>query len=1530
MRSAMTSLGVIFTLILVPVIAYNGVNVGGSPETQFQGLIEHCGRTGHFVENLGQWDGELLFRGEMTGGQIGFGSGCMLMNLITEYPDQGSDVLTQEGFVIEQDFIGSAQCEPTALDLLPGLNNYFYGNNPDGWVSGARSYGTISYQNLWDGIDLQYRLTSKGPKYEFKLKPGSDPDIIRIGVKGHRGLTVHGSGLEITLSDDISVMDTGLIAYYEDDLERLPISFTKIDRSTYGFSIGEFDGSRTVIIDPLLKSTFLGGSGGENPHAIRMDENGDVYIIGTHTSSNFPTTPGAYSTNYAGGWNDGFITKINSTFKHLEYSTMIGGVEADSPQAIHVEDGIATVGGYTNSKDFPVTSGVYNDTFNSGQDIFVLQLNETGGDLLFSTFVNGEGWEQVTSLLKKEDGNFIISGGTNSTDFPTTSGAYQEKISAGTKSYESIMFILNGTGTDLLYSTYLGGSDYEAAAALALDPLGRILLYGHTTSTDFPTTTGCYSDTRNGSSDLYVVRFDENMTDLDFGTYYGGAGYDTMGSILVSEEGDIFLSGYTYGIQTTTGAFDETFNGDVDAFITRFDPNCTNVKACTYLGGDDDERSVTIGFDDEENIFVYGTTISTDFPKSTGAYDETFNGTNNQNLFLSKLDSDLSTLLYSTFLGGDGYDSVGGFIVESPFKAVAAGLTSSTDFHVLSGFMDCVQDQPPADAFIIELSLLSPPTPPGDLTFNRGDDWVHLYWEPPMDDGGKPVTEYRLYKGPRPGSLDILTTLPVETMEYNDTTITVDGEYFYAVRAVNEIAPSKPSNIIRVADIIRPWIVEDLTSGSAEPAEEFTFSVSVMDNAFIDKVFVEYSLGSESLFDSTMEGGVDGIFRYTTRLPDENFMLNYSFYLNDTSDNWFRGPWKEVPVMGNVDPIFGEDLTPEVVPAGERLRFSVIATDNDELREVKVEYWSPRIYRQNVTMIEKEGDIYEYIIKTPSNSLYPISYFFSARDRSGHISGTAEKVVNIKDVTGPQISISGTSQDATTGDQYTINAYITDNRGVSAAWVKYSINDMDFNITLEPEESSTSFTATLDIPNTVGILSFTLHGLDVEGNPSYLPKRTVRIVDNDPPSITEDASDAGGTSGGIFHFIIDAEDNIGITNAWVEYWFEDPVRLRTELRGSDPFSNEIPLPSDRIGTMSYYLSVEDGAGNTAATEITTVDIEDVLPPYLISDLTPIHIGTGSILLIDALVHDDVGIDRVKCSWRQGAGTSLDIYLNQDNGHFKGQINVPVDSTDPINYNFQMLDQSGNSAQTKEKSVEVMDVISPVIVPIQDMEIGTTTEIGLVLDVEDNIGVESVSVENCPLPVTEDVIEGVITEPGIYPVTVEAVDNAGNRAEMTFVLTVMGSGTNGDDGDGGKEDEVPFWMFLLLTIGVLFFIGSAALFIYGWFRKDDSGKDGLPALGKGIERNGTAGPAEGIQGVAAADPGSPLPTNGHVAPLPGPVRYGPPGDTSIGPALGPTSGIGHQGSLPESYYHAPTYGTGRNGAGTLDELFNDAYNRNGGS
>ena len=292
----------------------------------------------------------------------------------------------------------------------------------------------------------------------------------------------------------------------------------------------------------LVYSTYLGGGADiDSPRGITVDASGSAYVVGETQSPDFPTTAGAFDRTLTGNGADMFVTKLNPAGSALTYSTFLGGTAVDNGSNIAVDSGgNAYAVGFSSSTDFPTTAGAFDRTPNGAFDSTLTKLNPAGSALVYSTFIGGSDFDSVAGLRVDSAGSAYLAGGTSSVDWPVTPGAFDTTNNNG----DAFVTKFNPAGSALVYSTFIGGSDFDAVGGIVLDPAGNAWLTGNTSSVDFPVTAGAPDTTYNGGgSDAIIAELNATGTALPFATFLGGS--VTEGGIDIARDptGNLYVAG---------------------------------------------------------------------------------------------------------------------------------------------------------------------------------------------------------------------------------------------------------------------------------------------------------------------------------------------------------------------------------------------------------------------------------------------------------------------------------------------------------------------------------------------------------------------------------------------------------------------------------------------------------------------------------------------------------------------------------------------------------------------------------------------------------------------------------------------------------------------------------------------------------------------------------------------------------------------------------------------------------------------------
>jgi hypothetical protein len=606
---------------------------------QLRGFSPHP--TG-FTENRGQLDRQVRFSARTSFCSVFVTNSSIVYSVpVAEDGGPSKRIALHEVLPLE---IGS---KLAGKNKLAGSVNYFKGNEPEKWSSGASVYSSLDCGEICPGVNLSLRISNDSCEKIFTVQPRQNPTEIRLALEGADKITLSNTGELLCRIGEEQLSFTKPVAFQLIDGHQtdIPVHYD-IRGNTYGFSVGEYDRDHPLIIDPLLASTYLGGLDFE-------------YCLG------------------------------------LEY---LG------------DDGII-VSGYTFSHDFPTVAGCYDETFDGDSDIFVSHLDSGLTTLISSTFVGGssdEAMGKLDSMRVAPDGYLYFVIGTNSNDFPTTEDAYDRSINGDV---DAAVFVLNDTLSSLVASTYLGGSDHDGGHSIAVDDHGDIFISGTTESSiseGFPLTKGAYDTTLDGAYDIFISRFDPGLTTLLASTLLGGSWYEWPHRLICDNDGGLYIAGETFSpdFPTTSGAYDETFNMTgggpewFDLFISHLDTDLTTLNRSTFLGGVTDEVLGTIILDDDDTIVIAGKSNSDDFPTTPGAYSEV--RSNQADFIVARMTTQLDQLLASTFLGAEGPDICNCAALDDAGYIYVAGWTDSKTIPITPGAHGSVNFKE-KDAYIARL-----------------------------------------------------------------------------------------------------------------------------------------------------------------------------------------------------------------------------------------------------------------------------------------------------------------------------------------------------------------------------------------------------------------------------------------------------------------------------------------------------------------------------------------------------------------------------------------------------------------------------------------------------------------------------------------------------------------------------------------------------------------------------------------------------------------------------------------------------------
>ena len=562
--------------------------------------------------------------------------------------------------------------------LLPGKSNYLIGNDSSRWRTNIPNFSRVEYKEVYPGIAMAFYGTQRALEYDFIVAPGMDPSDITLAVEGADKLELDANGDLVFHVGNQRVYHRAPVSYQTIGGKQQQVSSRYVLRggNNIGFEVPGYDRKQPLVIDPVIDfSTFFGGIGSDEGYAIAVDSTGGAYVTGTTYSNNFNTFAPLQTIN-RGGKYDAFITKINAEGSAIVYSTYLGGSNEDSGHGIAVNsNGEAFIAGITNSQDFNTRNAFQPVITGLTEDAFVTKVNATGTDLLFSTYLGGSNIDQGFAIALTTAGDAVVAGSTASTNFPLLN-PLQNTNRGNTDIFVSK---IKGDGTQLLYSTYLGGGGFEEAYGVAVDAGGNAYLAGTTASADFNTLNPFQPNIGGGGADGFLAKVSTTGS-LVYSTYLGGTGVDVAYGVAVDANANAYVTGHTFSTNfPTQNPLQSTNRGNADAFLTRFNLSGTGLVYSTYLGGalGDFGRGVVV--DNGSQPIVTGRTASTDFNTRNPLQAANAGGVD---AFVSKLNINGNQLVYSTYLGGTSDDLAFGIAIDTTGAVYVTGDTLSTDFNV--------------------------------------------------------------------------------------------------------------------------------------------------------------------------------------------------------------------------------------------------------------------------------------------------------------------------------------------------------------------------------------------------------------------------------------------------------------------------------------------------------------------------------------------------------------------------------------------------------------------------------------------------------------------------------------------------------------------------------------------------------------------------------------------------------------------------------------------------------------------------------
>jgi hypothetical protein len=539
---------------------------------------------------------------------------------------QGAVVfLTGNGVVVKtaqrsvaMDFAGAALHPQAAGQSRTPASVHYF---TAGRTLAVPSYASVLYRQMYPGVDTRFYGRNGALEYDLVLAPHASTSRIRLHFRGASPQIAGDGSLQLGSGLDLRAPH----AYQDINGRRQSVAARYVLNSdhTVGLALGAYDPNAGLVIDPILTfSAYLGGTAMNQANAVAVDSSGNGYVAGFTLSADFPVTTGAFQTSLAAG------------------------------------------------------------SFGPANDAFVAKVAADGSQLVYATYLGGNGDDRATGIAVDASGAAYVTGSTTSTNFPVV-GGFQAALAGATDAFVSK---LSADGSSLVYSTYLGGSKDDNATAIAVDSTGAAFVAGTTASSDFVVTGP--QTTFGGQTDAFVVGIKADGSGRLYSTFLGGSGIDQAGGIALDPVGNAYVGGTTSSTDfpASTGALQTTLGGTLgksDGFVAEVLRSGSRFGYVTYLGGSLADSINAIAVDVNGNAYVAGSTLSVNlFPNNQNGAQPSIGGASDG--FAAELNNAGNALIYGTYIGGGQSDSASAIVVDSTGSAYVAGNTTSSDFPVTS------------------------------------------------------------------------------------------------------------------------------------------------------------------------------------------------------------------------------------------------------------------------------------------------------------------------------------------------------------------------------------------------------------------------------------------------------------------------------------------------------------------------------------------------------------------------------------------------------------------------------------------------------------------------------------------------------------------------------------------------------------------------------------------------------------------------------------------------------------------------------
>lgn len=657
------------------------------------------GKALRFEPNVGQFEPEVRFVARGRSYALFLTPSGATLALHRHHSAKPTGAADQEA-VVTMRVEGAASVDPRGVSALAGRSNYFVGQDPKHWRAGVQTFAKVRYEAILPGVDaVYYGAEGRDLEYDLLLARGVDPSTLQLTFGGISGIEVEPSGRAILrLSDGSKLVKEPAVAYQVHGAQRIPVQVSyELRRGGLGFRVGSYDKALPLVIDPVLVYATYFGGSSFDEAFAIAADAGGNTYIAGYTASTLFPTGSPVQPVHGGGVYDAFVVKLDVTGQNIVYSTYLGGSGADIAYAIATDALGSAYVAGLTTSTNFPTISAAQPVPGGGQDAFVTKLDSSGAAIIYSTYLGGSLDDYVKGIAVSNTGAAHVAGTTFSNNFPKIA-PLQGALSGA---QDAFVTQLTPAGSTFVYSTYLGGSGSEYGNAIALDSAGNAFIAGSTTSSNFPILNARQASHAGGNTDAFVSKLNATGSAFVYSTYLGGSSADEARGVAAVGSTAVVV-GYTFSTNfPLTLAAQPAAGGSnrSDAFITRFDPSGSAFVYSTYLGGTGNDSASAVACDLSGNAYVVGQTDSPDLALQNPIDgQDLYRGAGDA--FVSTLNPSGSRFVYTTYLGGTALDYGAGIAVAAG-RTFVVGNTRSVDFPRVSPIINGLVGA--QDAFVVKL-----------------------------------------------------------------------------------------------------------------------------------------------------------------------------------------------------------------------------------------------------------------------------------------------------------------------------------------------------------------------------------------------------------------------------------------------------------------------------------------------------------------------------------------------------------------------------------------------------------------------------------------------------------------------------------------------------------------------------------------------------------------------------------------------------------------------------------------------------------